>query len=182
MHSTRYALAAIATGSLVTTAATAQDGTATAATLAESVVATLLQQSHEGNAALLRGDVERYRTLIPIARDFTLMSPFGGQPTHASQMTEDRWQSVGRFFRDGKLEQDLVHAYATPGMVVLAVIERAHVAVGDLAAQDWALRVTLVYRRDGDQWRLVHRHADPLATGISVRQSAALARGEPVVD
>jgi ketosteroid isomerase-like protein len=61
-------------------------------------------------------------------------------------------------------------------MAVLAVIERAHVEVGGLPAQQWALRVTLVYRRDEGQWRLVHRHADPLAPGISLEQAAALAR------
>ena len=62
-------------------------------------------------------------------------------------------------------------------MVVLAVIERPHVEVGGLAAQDWALRVTLVYRREGDEWRLAHRHADPLAKGVSLEQAAALALG-----
>ena len=44
--------------------------------------------------------------------------------------------------------------------------------------QDWSLRVTLVYRREGDEWRLVHRHADPLVHEISHEQLGALARGE----
>jgi hypothetical protein len=61
---------------------------------------------------------------------------------------------------------------------VLAIIERAHVQVGEVPAQNWALRVTLVYRREGSAWRLAHRHADPLADAISVSESAALARGE----
>ena len=47
-----------------------------------------------------------------------------------------------------------------------------------LPAQDWALRVTLVYRREGAEWRLAHRHADPLAAGVSLEQAAALARGK----
>jgi hypothetical protein len=57
-------------------------------------------------------------------------------------------------------------------------IEHAHVEAGGLPSQDWALRVTLVYRRDGSRWRLAHRHADPLANPISVTESAALGRGE----
>ena len=74
---------------------------------------------------------------------------------------------------------ELVQAYASPGMVVLAIIERANVEVGGLPAQDWALRVTLVYRRQGADWRLVHRHADPLANGVTLEQAAALAKGQP---
>jgi len=76
----------------------------------------------------------------------------------------------------------LVHAYGSPDMVVLAIIERAHVEVGGLPAQDWALRVTLVYRREGSAWRLAHRHADPLSHAINLTQSAALARGERATD
>jgi hypothetical protein len=37
--------------------------------------------------------------------------------------------------------------------------------------------VTLVYRREGTAWRLVHRHADPLVHGMSLEQAAAIARG-----
>ena len=90
-------------------------------------------------------------------------------------MTSERWEAMGRFFRNGSFEQEVVQAYGTADMVVLAVIERCHVEVGGLPAQDWALRVTLVYRRDGSGWRLAHRHADPLANGISLEQAAALA-------
>lgn len=144
----------------------------------QKVVAELIRRSADANAALLRGDVRTYRALIPHADDFTLMSPFGGTPTRYSEMTPERWEAVGRFFKNGTFEQELVQAYASPDMVVLAVIERCHVEVGGLPAQDWSLRVTLVYRREGSEWRLAHRHADPLAPGISVEQAAAFARGD----
>jgi ketosteroid isomerase-like protein len=57
-------------------------------------------------------------------------------------------------------------------------IERVRAEVEGLPEQDWSLRVTQVFRRDGTEWRLVHRHADPLANGISLEQAAALARGD----
>ena len=106
------------------------------------------------------------------------MSPFGGEPTRGTAYTSERWASIGRFFRNGRESSfELVEAYRSGDMVVLAAIERTHVEVGGLAGQHWALRVTLVFRKDGDQWRQVHRHADPLAPGISLEQAAALARG-----
>jgi ketosteroid isomerase-like protein len=140
-------------------------------------VAALTRRSAEANDALMRGDVDRYRAMIAITDDFTLMSPFGGSPTHG-RIPDERWQAMKEFFRSGTLEQELVQAYATADMVVLATIERARVEVGGLPLQDWALRVTQVYRRVGAEWRLAHRHADPLANGVTVEQAAALGRGE----
>jgi hypothetical protein len=80
--------------------------------------------------------------------------------------------------RDGRESTlEVVEAYRSTDMVVLAALQRTHVEVGGLPAQHWALRVTLVFRKDGDEWCQVHRHADPLAPGISVEQAAVLARG-----
>lgn len=146
----------------------------------EADVKRLVAESYEGNAALLRGDITRYAALVRLAEDFTLMSPFGGKPSHGVPPAE-RMETIGKFFRNGVLQQELVQSYSTDDMVVLVVIERANVEAGGLPAQDWALRVTLVYRRDGARFRLVHRHADPLAHGISLGQAAALARGADAV-
>jgi ketosteroid isomerase-like protein len=143
---------------------------------AEHIIAKLARQSELGNAALLRGDVDTYLRFIKLADDFTLMSPFGGTPSKGSY-TREEWEEIGRFFRNGTLRQELVRGYTSPDMVVLVVIEHCRGEVGGLAAQDWSLRVTLVYRREADEWFLVHRHADPLAHGITIEQSAALARG-----
>ena len=137
----------------------------------------LARISEEGNAALMRGDVATYRALVPRTQDFTLMSPFGGAPSRETDITEKTWDGMSRFFRNGTLKQEVVQTYAGTDMIVLAVIERAHVAVGGLPAQDWALRVTLVYRREEGKWLLAHRHADPLGHAITLQQSAALARG-----
>jgi ketosteroid isomerase-like protein len=134
--------------------------------------------SGEANAALMRGDIAQYTALVSLSEDFTLMSPFGGQPTRGSDYTPERMQAMGRFFRNGTFKQELVHSYASDDMVVLALIEQTNVEVGGLPAQDWSLRVTLVYRREGADWQLVHRHADPLAPGISLEMAAALARGD----
>jgi ketosteroid isomerase-like protein len=153
-------------------------GLTEAAGLENGELAMLVQKSFESNAALMRGDIARYRELVTLTDDFTLMSPFGGTPTHGSAMTSDRWEAMGRFFKRGTLDQKVIASYGTGDMVVLVTIEHAHVEVGDLPRQDWRLRVTLVYRRHGSEWRLAHRHADPLVTGITLSQAALLARGE----
>ncbi|MGL4966357.1 MAG: YybH family protein [Inquilinus sp.] len=140
-------------------------------------IADLVARSANANAALMRGDIDGYLALISHADDFTLMTPFGGPPTCGFDASSDRLVALGRFFRAGRTAQELVQAYASGDLAVLVVIERQTVEVGGLPEQDWSLRVTLVFRRDGPEWRLVHRHADPLVKGISLEQAAAIARG-----
>jgi ketosteroid isomerase-like protein len=174
MSSTKRSLFAAASAGL----ASLTLACATHPTALSDEVHRLIELSEKSNQALMRGDIEQYVTLIKQTEDFTLMSPFGGKPTHGA-IDKERMHAIGKFFKNGTLQQELVHAYGSPDMVVLAIIERAHVEVGGLPAQDWALRVTLVYRREGSEWHLAHRHADPLGAGaISVTESAALARGE----
>ncbi|HEV7257767.1 MAG TPA: nuclear transport factor 2 family protein [Bosea sp. (in: a-proteobacteria)] len=143
----------------------------------DAAVTDLVQRSEEANAALLRGDVGAYRALITLSDDFTLMSPFGGKPSRGRDITDETWNAISRFFRNGKLKQQVIQAYGSADMVVLALIEHAYAEVGGLPAQDWPLRVTLVYRREDAEWRLAHRHADPLVPPIALERAAALARG-----
>lgn len=148
-----------------------------AAQLPESELPALLEQSVAANDALMRGDIDRYRALLSLTEDFLLMSPFGGEPSRRPK-DEAAWASLGRFFANGSLSQQVIQAWEGRDMAVLAVIERARVEVGGLPLQDWALRVTLVYRRTPQGWGLAHRHADPLASIISLQHAAALGRGE----
>jgi ketosteroid isomerase-like protein len=130
------------------------------------------------NAALVRGDTRTWNALMPLSRDFVLMSPFGGTPSRYADYTPERLERMSRFFRNGRHQQEIVLVFETDDMVVLATIERDHVEVGGLPAQEWALRVTSVFTRDGSRWKLAHRHADPLVADVPLMQSAQLARGE----
>jgi ketosteroid isomerase-like protein len=69
-----------------------------------------------------------------------------------------------------------VQTYTSGDLVVLVMIEHQHGAVGGLPDQDWSLRVTWAFRRDGSELRQVHRHTAPLVHPISLKQLAALAR------
>jgi ketosteroid isomerase-like protein len=181
MPHTRRTLIGAASAGLAAAACAAtgtESGQGTSTSRRDATVQHLLAQSLAANTALMRGDIRAYRVLAPYTENFTLMSPFGGEPTHVRDMTPERWAAMGRFFRNGTFEQEVVQSYATDDMVVLAIIERCRVEVGGLPHQEWPLRVTLVYRRDGGDWRLAHRHADPLVAGVRHATAAALARGD----
>jgi ketosteroid isomerase-like protein len=92
-------------------------------------------------------------------------------------MSDDRLTEMERFFKGGEATLEVVQTYASGDLAVLVVVERQHGEVGDYPAQEWSLRVTLVFRREGSEWRLAHRHADALVHPITFDQLAELARG-----
>jgi ketosteroid isomerase-like protein len=141
-------------------------------------VADVTKRSAEANTALVRGDIDGYLALIEHAKDYTLMAPFGGEPTRGFDTSSEHKAATARFFKSGTFHQEVVETYHSGDLVVLVTVERVRGEVGGLPEQDWSLRVTQVFRRDGTGWQLVHRHADPLVKGVSLVQAAALARGD----
>jgi ketosteroid isomerase-like protein len=145
---------------------------------AGSAVAERIKAAAEKNAAFMRGDMERWVALADIAPDFTLMQPFGGPASRGFDASPERLAQLARYFRNGDTALEITQTFETGGLIVIVMIERQQAEVGGLPRQDWSLRVTEVYRKDGETWRLAHRHADPLVQPISLDQAAALARGE----
>ncbi len=146
------------------------------AVAADDAVAELVRRAEAKNAAFIRGDMEQWSRLVRIAPDFTLMQPFGGPVSHGFDASPKRLAEMSQYFRNGQGGLEVEQTYASEGMVVLVMIERQRIEVGGLPAQDWSLRVTEVYRKDGSAWQLVHRHADPLVQKVSLQQAAVLAR------
>ena len=140
-------------------------------------VTTLARVTEEANKALVRGDIDKYVALTRHGKDYLLMNPFGGAPTRGFEDTPERRAGMKTFFKNGTLEQEVVSTWESGDLVVLVTIERVRGEIGGLPEQDWGLRVTQVFRRDGSGWLLAHRHADPLVNRITVPQAAALARG-----
>ena len=144
-------------------------------TISDEDLAELVRRTEEAASAFMRGDMDRYLELTTHAWGYTLMNPFGGPP----QRYEDRTESLreaAAYFQNGEAKLELADAHVWGDTVVLLMIEHQHGEVGGLPDQEWPLRVTQIYRRDGTDWQLVHRHADPLVRTIELKEAAALAR------
>jgi ketosteroid isomerase-like protein len=139
--------------------------------------AALADRMARANAALMKGDARTYAGLMNHTSDFTLMQPFGGTVVHGFDRSPDHLARLGGFFRNGDFAQEVVQSISSGDVAALVLIERQSVEVGGLPMQEWPLRVTLVFRREQGEWRLAHRHADPLVRGVTVQHAAALARG-----
>ena len=93
-----------------------------------------------------------------------------------STRTATRNCDLASYFQGGEATLEHVETHAWGDTVVIVMIERQHGQVGDLPDQEWSLRVTQVYRREGADWLLVHRHADPLVKTIDLPELSALTR------
>ena len=139
-------------------------------------LADLIELASEATSAFIGGEMHRYFALIEHADDYTLMSPTGGEVA-GSDISERRINEMARFFQSGEGTLEVIQTHASGDLAVLVAVERQHGVVGDYPAQDWSLRVTLVFRREGSTWQLAHRHADALVHPITFDRLAELARG-----
>jgi ketosteroid isomerase-like protein len=140
-------------------------------------LADLTAIARESAQAYFDGDLDTYAGLVRHSADFSLMAPFGGPTVHGFVLSEESRESTRRTFHGGEVAVDVEAAYVGADLAVLAVVERQAGRVGELPEQDWSLRVTLAFRREGEAWRLVHRHADALVHPIGWDTLAGLARG-----
>jgi ketosteroid isomerase-like protein len=156
-----------------------QGGVALSCTVTDEELTALVHRITDAAEALIRGDIEGYAARIKHADDYTLMSPYGGDPVRGFDDSEGALEALAQFFRGGEAKVEVVETYASGDLAVLVVIERQHGTIGDLPEQDWSLRVTWVFRRTPESdWELVHRHADALVHPIDHERLGVLARGD----
>jgi ketosteroid isomerase-like protein len=147
------------------------------AKITDADVTELVQRTAEAASAYIRGDIRHYLSLIKHGDDYTLMPPYGGEPRRGFDV-EAALEATPKTFQGGEAELQVAQTLASGDLAVIVAIERQRGTVGGLPEQDWSLRVTLVFRREGADWRLVHRHADPLVHPIRMEHMSALARGQ----
>ncbi len=69
---------------------------------------------------------------------------------------------ASRFSNCESFEYEVIAAGASADLAYIVGVEHTTASVGDGALEPYALRVTTVFRREDGDWRVVHRHADPV--------------------
>ena len=108
------------------------------------------------------GDADGLKRLYSHREDVTVLGGFGG--------FERGWAEVGprlewaaSHFAGGSYSQEDLSAAVGTEIACLVSIERwSYKNPKNNADTVLELRVTQVFRREDGEWRLVHRHADPL--------------------
>lgn len=113
----------------------------------------------------VRGEPRRALELFSQRDDVTLANPLG-PPRRGSAEVRRVATEAAAILTDGSPPRfEEVTRYSTADLGYVVHIERttARVAGGEHLSQI-ALRVTMIFRREGGGWKVAHRHADPITT------------------
>jgi ketosteroid isomerase-like protein len=125
----------------------------------------VVEQSHLALGEFANGNPEPLKGMYSHRDDVSLANPFGPAVsgwTNAAQ-TMDRAASN---YTDGEaIGFELIAKYVTIELAYIVEVERYRAKVGGSQERvALALRVTSIFRPEGDTWKIVHRHADPITT------------------
>lgn len=113
--------------------------------------------------AFIQGDPEPQKPLWSRGDDVTLANPFG-PPAKGVENVFTAMDSAAAAIREGQgLAFEVISSYESVDLAYEVGIQRGRMKLGDSPEMvATALRVTTIFRREDDGWKLVHRHADPI--------------------
>ncbi len=124
----------------------------------------VIEQYHQALGEFMKGDPEPVWKLHSHREDVTLANPRGGI-AHGWEQVAQRMADVASGRREGEASFEIVEKYVTPELACVVEMERAKAKFG--ASEDvtsYALRATILFRREDGTWKVAHRHADPIST------------------
>lgn len=119
-------------------------------------------QSRDALDRIANGDPAGFKALYSRGDDITLGNPFGGF-ARGWEAVAEQIERAASHYTDGETTSfETISECVTAELTYTVEIERFRARVGGRPDRtDLALRVTCIYRREDDGWKLVHRHADP---------------------
>jgi hypothetical protein len=143
----------------------------------DTLVQQLLTQGEDASRRWMNGDSTGYANLMAHTDRFTIFGPLGGPSPIGWSEGFARAQAAGaRQFRGGiSSTVELVQSYVSDSLIVVVKIERNRVRIaGREQPEEWVERSTEVYMHQGSEWKIVHRHSDPLIEHRSLAQTLDL--------
>jgi ketosteroid isomerase-like protein len=125
----------------------------------------LIEQFDLAQGEVVKGNPEPALRLFSHREDVTLANPLS-PPVRGWERVAEVAERAASQFRDGEMVAfENLAKQVTPEFAYIVRVERARAKVGgseDIAPI--ALRVTMIFRPEDGEWKIVHRHADPITT------------------
>jgi ketosteroid isomerase-like protein len=124
-----------------------------------------LKQREAASLDYVRGAGGSFQALVATQHDASFFPPRGGT-VHGTRETAERYAKDVHAF-DPRTESsrfEVFHSAADEQLGYWTGLQHATVRMkGSDHPMPMTLRVTELFRKEGGGWKLVHRHADPLA-------------------
>jgi ketosteroid isomerase-like protein len=125
----------------------------------------LIEQFHLAQGKFVKGNPEPVKKLLSHREDVTLDNPLSS-PAHGWDEVAATMERAASQFTDGEIVgYEIIEKHLTPELAYVVEIERHKAKVGgreDIVPT--ALRATMIFRPEDGEWKVVHRHADPITT------------------
>ncbi len=135
----------------------------------ESDLDLMVKRYHQALDAFVTGEPGPQKKLFSRRDDVTLANPLG-PPARGWSEVEKTLDRAAAQLREGEpCRFERISAYAGTDLAYILEFERTRAKVGgsdDLSST--AIRVTTIFRLEDGQWKVVHRHADPITSLRSI--------------
>ena len=138
----------------------------------DGFLSAVLPRQREAEIAILNGDPRPRKLLWSHNDPVTVLG--ADRNANGWSDVEPLFDWLGSNFSNCESSKFEVLAAGASGDLAYAVgFERMTASVGGQAPVPFALRVTLIFRREDGEWKAVHRHADPMQGSHTVRDQLA---------
>ena len=124
-----------------------------------------LEQYHRAVEAVVKGDSSPQERLWSRRDDVTLANPLGPPVRGWTEVSNALRRAVSQLSDGEVLGSERISGYSTGDLAYILEIERSRVKAGGAReAAPSSLRVTTIFRREDDGWKILHRHADTITS------------------
>jgi ketosteroid isomerase-like protein len=132
--------------------------------MADTSFEKFMHQRRQVAAAFANGDPAPLRDISTREDPATILGPAGGAEQGAAHVLDVNQAASRQFQRGGTTELEVLHSGTSGDLAYWTGFQQASVRFeGKADPVQMRLRVTEIFRREGGDWKLIHRHADPLA-------------------
>jgi ketosteroid isomerase-like protein len=123
----------------------------------------LIEQFHLAQGEFVKGNSEPMNEVFSHTEGVTLNNPLS-PPAQGWDEVARTMERAASQFRDGETPSyEILAKHVTSELAYVVEIERGEGKVGGREdITPYALRATMIFRPEGGEWKVVHRHADPI--------------------
>jgi hypothetical protein len=123
-----------------------------------------LRRFEDANTAFVNGDASLWMPLVSCSEQTSIFGGFGGHEVGWSRIGPRYAWASAQFSPSGTtVEFEYLEKHVGVETAYTVAIERCTVRhLSRLEAVPHVLRATMVFRKEDDDWKIAHRHADPL--------------------